>query len=185
MLKLFSKASTANTNDLIHKLIMGELADKVITAGRERIGTPFVDHFEPQDTCAGGEVTLVDYMERGMDQNGFDCSGFVIASICDVLHMRTCEWPQQLRHAQQMMRLAVDSDPQRGDVLITPILGKSGDTPVRYHARLISDINHNKVLHANRLTDTVAETVAKANIQAKRALYRRVPLKLLVEYVTR
>lgn len=94
------------------------LREKVIDSASNRIGQPFVHHFKP-DLCAHGTRTPRICYEHGLGQDGYDCSGLVIASLCDVLDMATEQWPEDIRHVTQLhTRLAEEAEPEAGDILI-------------------------------------------------------------------
>ncbi len=95
---------------------MSDLGIEVISNARARIDAPFRNHFKPENLCNGGRITIAACMERGMDQNGYDCSGLAIASICDVLAITTARWPPDIRHTQQLAKLADDRDCEPGDI---------------------------------------------------------------------
>lgn len=97
---------------------MSELGLQIIDNARSRIGAPFQSHFEPKDLCNFGYDTVDSCMERGMDERGYDCSGLVIASLCDVLEIATNSWPRELRHPQQLMSLATDEGHEPGDMRV-------------------------------------------------------------------
>ncbi len=55
-------------------------------------------------------------MSKGMNVDGYDCSGLVIASICDVLGIDPQQWPKAFRHVRQFSELAMFADPEPGDL---------------------------------------------------------------------
>ena len=97
---------------------MSEFGKEVLTSAQARVGAPFRHHFKPDNFCDGGRTTVDSCMERGMDASGYDCSGLVIASICDVLALDTSEWPRHLRHTQQLDALATEQPSEPGDILM-------------------------------------------------------------------
>ena len=91
----------------------------VITSARTKIGQPFRNHFKPVDRCEHGWATVDYCMTVGMDASGYDCSGLVLASICEALGQPVSEWNRNYRHLRQMERLAKsDAQPDIGDILI-------------------------------------------------------------------
>lgn len=89
----------------------------------EQTGRPAVNHAKLAG-CAFGE-TGSECMRLGMDKDGYDCSGLVIASLAAVIGVRARDWPQSLRHVRQMYEKA-----ETAEVQLRP-----GDLPVfaRYY----------------------------------------------------
>lgn len=85
-----------------------------------RTGEPFLHHFEPDDTCNNGSITTSDCMERGLglDDRGYDCSGLVVASLCETLGIAITNYNPDLRHVRQMIALVEQSSEptQTGDI---------------------------------------------------------------------
>jgi cell wall-associated NlpC family hydrolase len=96
---------------------MSELGNEVVKAARLRLGKPFRHHYEP-DLCGGGKITTDTCMENGMDNRGYDCSGLVIASFCEVYGIKPEQWPQELRHVRQLDPHQVGGSCRPGDVLL-------------------------------------------------------------------
>ncbi len=71
---------------------------ELLAAARGRLGKPFRHHFKLNNDCQFGTLPLLPCMEVGMDDSGYDCSGIVIASTCDVLGIPTKDWPTSYRH---------------------------------------------------------------------------------------
>ena len=92
-------------------------------------------------------------MERGMDPQGYDCSGLAIASICDVLNISTREWPRHLRHTQQLASLAIDATFQLGDLRL--YYSANG----RIHLGVATSTE--KVVHASGLTNKLGRVFIK------------------------
>jgi len=94
---------------------MSELGNDVVKSARMRIEMPFRHHFKPDNLCEYGRNTADACMERGMDALGYDCSGLAVASLCEVLNISTRDWPRELRHTQQLAKLATEDDFAPGD----------------------------------------------------------------------
>lgn len=119
----------------------------LIESGRSRFGKPFAHHFKPNQ-CAGGLQTTETCWDRGLDDSGYDCSGFVIASICDVLDLQVDEWPRDQRHIRQLLKTANPGvSPVVGDVVIT-VDPKNQD---RVHAGIYT--GYGRMLHADGRTE--------------------------------
>ena len=97
---------------------MDNYGSEIVAAARARIGAPFRHHFKPENICGGGTVTVDACMERGLDSIGYDCSGLVISSLCDILGIRPQQWSRNYRHAKQLEKLAEPKRPTEGDVLL-------------------------------------------------------------------
>jgi len=91
---------------------------EVIQAGRGHLGITFRHHFRPINPCQSGEITVPHCMQIGMDRHGFDCSGLVVASLCQVLGMQPAAWPMEHRHVRQLQQLTTTDDPEPGDALV-------------------------------------------------------------------
>lgn len=92
--------------------------ERVVTEARTLVGEPFRHHFKPVNNCEGGLITVDECMERGMDAEGYDCSGLVIVSICRVLDIPTNTWPRELRHTKQLIELASNTLGSPGDIRV-------------------------------------------------------------------
>lgn len=97
---------------------MADTGSELVEAARRRIGKPFRHHFKPYNLCAYGEYTLGSCMRVGMDDTGYDCTGLVIASLCEVLGVAPDTWNRSFRHANQLLQLAEAGAPHPGDILI-------------------------------------------------------------------
>lgn len=95
---------------------MNEFECRLIDEARTQIGAPFRSHFKPENVCSDGVITPDGCMERGMDAQGYDCSGLVVASMCRALDMQPRDWPRSLRHAVQLQRYSVAKGFQPGDI---------------------------------------------------------------------
>lgn len=127
---------------------------KLIQAARERIYQPFGHHFEPIDYCGRGAITLPSCFERGLGEEKYDCSGLVIASLCDVIGMPVKQWPSDLRHLNQMSRLSEANTAIPGDILIY-LYYTEGRTVYRHMGVLATE---GSVVHASQFSKQVEET---------------------------
>lgn len=138
---------------------MSDFSAEVINAARARIGTPFREHFTP-DLCEKGTVTVDACMDSGFDRRGYDCSGLIIASICDVVGVALQDWPREFRHNRQMVRL-MGALPEAED--LTFLIGEEDlsdgrlDTsPRSIHGGI--RVAHDRYIHANGFTGVVEES---------------------------
>lgn len=154
---------------------MHERAEEVITAARSRVGVPFRHHFKPENLCNRGRVTYDQCMTRGMDQNGYDCSGLVIASLCEVLRISPTTWPKNRRHAWQMQDLAVQESHEPGDVLLFENVKQS-----RFHPLVFSESQ--SVIHASGRHDAVVEEPIGEALRTSPVVHV-IPLGNLVELI--
>lgn len=130
---------------------MSELGEEVIRSARTRIEMPFRHHFKPINLCEGGRLTADECMERGMDSQGYDCSGLAVASLCEVLGISTVEWPREFRHTQQLATLAIDEGGAPGDFRLYYSSGN------RIHLGIAASAQ--EVIHASGLTRVVEEGI--------------------------
>lgn len=94
------------------------LGIEILDVAAEFRGAGFQDHFQP-DLCQHGSHTVEHCFDVGLGQQGlFDCSGLVIASLCEVGGIPAEDWNPGYRHAQQMAELAENRAPQHGDVVV-------------------------------------------------------------------
>ena len=131
---------------------MSEFGSEVLVAARTRHHKPFRHHFKP-DLCSGGQTTFDECMSVGLNDEGYDCSGLVIASICDVLGIDASEWPNGLRHTKQMAALAIEACLQPGDVVLFDIETSKGWDVC--HMGIY--VRPNRVLHASGSAKRVVE----------------------------
>lgn len=150
---------------------MSELGLQMVDSVRRRIGAPFRHHFEPDNLCLDGTETNDSCMERGMDAGGYDCSGLVIASLCDVLGITTERWPRELRHAEQLMWMTTNEEHSPGDVRV--FMSRSG----RPHVAIAS--SERWVIQASGITKAVEQGVVKDRDGAA-AMSRTIALDSLV-----
>jgi hypothetical protein len=135
---------------------------------------PFRHHFKPVNLCEGGERTVDECMERGMDSEGYDCSGLAIASLCEVLNISTTEWPRELRHTQQLSSLATEEKFEPGDLRLFY------SAKNRIHMGIATSTQ--EVIHASGLTNTVEESMVTdptGSFAAERVVALRSLLKVL------
>jgi hypothetical protein len=131
---------------------MSELGNQIARSAETRIGAPFRHHFRPVNLCESGKQTVDECMERGMDSlEGYDCSGLAIASLCEVLHISTNEWPRELRHTQQLAELAVDKEFEPGDVRLYYSHNN------RIHLGIATSTE--QAIHASGLTSLVEQSI--------------------------
>lgn len=135
---------------------MGNFVESLVETARAHIGEPFRHHFRPENLCQYGKVTLDSCMTRGVNREGYDCSGLVIASICEVLGKNPREWPRQYRHLKQLRVLEEIKEPVLGDMLIFY------QKPPRTHMGLY--IADDAVIHASGLSGVVEEGAVQEEI---------------------
>ena len=134
---------------------MTRFGNEVLAAARARVGEPFRHHFKPDNECDDGQMTTESCMNRGMDNDGYDCSGLAIVSVCEVLNVGTERWPQDLRHLNQMaMRLRMTCDPIAGDLVIYRSLESRS-----LHAGIFA--TGQTVVHASGRSKEVEESVVQ------------------------
>ena len=135
-------------------ITMGDYSKDVITAARSRVGLPFRHHFKPENNCNSGTATNDSCMEKGMDNSGYDCSGLVVASICEVLGVKTNQWPREYRHMVQLEELAVDENVEAGDPILLYL--DPGENGVR-RTHMGIFVAEQCVIHASGITGIVEE----------------------------
>lgn len=129
---------------------MSELGDELITAARVRIGQPFRHHYKP-DVCQSGRITTDTCMENGMDNRGYDCSGLVIASICDVLGVEATTWSRDFRHVRQLDLGQCEGICRPGNILLY-----FGEEFSRAHVSIAT--LGGRAIHASGKTKNIKET---------------------------
>jgi hypothetical protein len=93
-------------------------------------------------------------MQNGMDDRGYDCSGLVIASVCEIVKIETSNWPRQYRHLLQIFMLRQDITARDGDMLIFyDELNRWGTN--RIHTGIKS--GENQVVHVSGITNRIEE----------------------------
>lgn len=130
---------------------MSELGKKILERAESHVDAPFRHHFKPANLCEGGRHTVPECMERGMDPDGYDCSGLAIASIAEVLRIEAHKWPKELRHTQQLATLAIEAAAEPGDLRL--FYSPNG----RIHLGVASETE--EVVHASGLTNIVEKSV--------------------------
>lgn len=97
-----------------------EIKGNLVDAARSREGKPFRHHFKPENSCNYGQEIIDSCWAKGLDDTGYDCSGLVIASLCDVLEITIDKWPRNARHIEQFIKAtSPDLSPGFGDIIIT------------------------------------------------------------------
>lgn len=142
---------------------MSDFGLEVVAAARGYIGTPYVNHFKPEDHCDGGNLTLTNCMERGMDVTGFDCSGVVVAALCDVIGLRPKDWPQDYRHLRQMEKLARADEERLGDVVCLEGVKPNGK-PWKHMGIVSSEL---QIVHADAFSSLVTEGQVVGNVRLR------------------
>jgi cell wall-associated NlpC family hydrolase len=91
--------------------------EQTVEFAKNYLGVAFRHHFKPVDLCSNGEITLPSCMDNGMDMRGMDCSGLIIASICQLTKVNPQEWNTDYRHLSQMRVFETQDDPELGDAV--------------------------------------------------------------------
>jgi cell wall-associated NlpC family hydrolase len=83
-------------------------------------------------------------MERGIDpREGFDCSGLVIGTLCELLDIPAKRWPGDMRHVRQLGWLGIAATvPRPGDIIIS-----NPDDARLAHASI--SIADSRIIHAS------------------------------------
>jgi len=145
-----------------------------VQAVEDHEGQRFEHHFSP-DLCQNGTTTVDGCFEKGLGPTEFDCSGLVVASLCEVLGLDSrTDWPWEYRHGIQMSELAEEGRlPRAGDVSVT----QSWDAP--WHV----------VVHLNR--HEIGEAVSLEGVWRRSSAHlwldgtvATIPLERLVAVVT-
>ncbi|MGZ6005779.1 MAG: NlpC/P60 family protein [Candidatus Saccharimonadales bacterium] len=155
---------------------MNQSPELIIEAARAKIGLPFRHHYRPSDVCVGGLVTLNNCLTRGLDDEGFDCSGLIIASVCAATAMQVADWPRKFRHLKQMEDLATAEDSQPGDAILFreyPVDNK----PARTHMGIF--VAKHRAIHANGISGYVDEGKVQGDFELIRTIPAQNLLKLL------
>ena len=123
----------------------------IIIAARTRLESPFLNHFKPDNLCDGGHTTLESCMEKGLGADDcYDCSGIVIASLCEVLKINPAHWPKEYRHAKQLALLEERSSSKAGDIAVF----YQEESPSLHLGILVAK---KTVIHASGLAKSVTE----------------------------
>jgi cell wall-associated NlpC family hydrolase len=113
-------------------------------------------------------------MEVGMDDGGYDCSGLVIASICEALGLNASNWNRDYRHLRQIERLAKDGIvPNIGDILV---FYPENETETWTHMGIMATAS--STIHA----DGIHKQVVESPTEEISTNYKVVPLQLLIEH---
>lgn len=64
-------------------------------------------------------------MQVGLDCRGFDCSGLIIASVCEVLEVPVSDWPRDYRHVSQLKQHTNHTTPGAGNIVYMYSVDKS------------------------------------------------------------
>jgi cell wall-associated NlpC family hydrolase len=135
---------------------------KIVKAGRSRVGKPFQNHFKPDNLCDSGTFTLDSCINRGMSDEGYDCSGFIIACVAEAFGTDSACWPAELRHVSQMQPLCGEYPASEGDILVyypELIDGKKTRTHIGIY------VAEGIALHANGMTGVVDEGAVTGGIE--------------------
>lgn len=149
---------------------MATKGQELVAISRSHLGAAFYDHYAPDNLCSHGTTTIDSCMEKGLGKDGqFDCSGLVIAGICEVLKMRTADWPRNYRHANQLAFLEERCRSNVGDIVVL----HQDQAPVAHLGILTAKMI---AIHASRLTNQVEEGTVLGQFQV-----RIIPLDTLLE----
>lgn len=98
---------------------MPTFGQEVISAATQHVGKDFEHHFKPTDYCHGGRSPIDLCFQRGLGPNSFDCSGLILASVCEVEGKELSEVPKELRHFIGLYDLVdFESQPREGDIVV-------------------------------------------------------------------
>jgi cell wall-associated NlpC family hydrolase len=137
---------------------MSKVSEEIVDAAQTRLGLPFKHHFKPENLCEFGQITINSCMDKGMDDDGYDCSGLVIASICDVIGIEASNWPADYRHLHQLKSLEEENlEPNSGDVLLFY------QKPPRTHMGIF--ITRKTVIHASGISRLVEKGTVEGDIE--------------------
>jgi cell wall-associated NlpC family hydrolase len=149
-----------------------DLNQRMVAAAEARMGCPYVAHDSVADGCDGGIISSDLCMTVGLDNNGYDCGGLVVASLADILDITLAEYPTTLRHHTQMAELAAPRHvAQIGDIWLQRT---TRGQPA--HVGVFTYLG--SVVHANNTTNTVSRQPISRQ-QASSVI----PLACLVEQV--
>lgn len=128
---------------------MSSFKSELLRAASTKVGAPFQHHYQPENLCDGGRSTVNECMERGMDNRGYDCSGLVIRSLCDVLDIKLEDWPRDVRHSFQLRKFEVLDNAyefEPGEILLIESMSGSG---YRYNTHTGIHSNGEEMIHAS------------------------------------
>lgn len=145
----------------IHKLRHG-----LLSAAEAKVGTPFRHHYKP-NMCEGGRITVESCMEYGLYDSGYDCSGLVIRSLCDVIGMDPKTWPMKFRHSYQLNSFAGSNSVRTGDIALIESQSKDG---YRYNTHMGIQSEGNLLIHASGKSRLVERSIPMGIIISMRSL---------------
>lgn len=136
---------------------MSSLGQRLVAAARSRLGQPFRHHYKP-DNCLNGTVTVDSCMERGLGPQYYDCSGLVIASLCQIIGISVDKWPRNYRHQGQMEDelTSFTHEPVPGHVVLLRGVGRNGLATT--HMGILAA--RCKIIHASGSQGAVVEDAA-------------------------
>ena len=150
---------------LRHAWLARLLPTRIVVSGRQCRSSEVC--FElPTDQC----------LTSGIGPEHFDCSGLVVASLCEVLGLATCDWPMGRRHARDMWQEADDphsasmfikTEPREGALLVMrrhyDIGGRRQE--VAGHIAVVSCVGDDNLryIHANPANGIVEERQLKSS----------------------
>jgi cell wall-associated NlpC family hydrolase len=102
-------------------------------------------------------------MERGLNDAGYDCSGLIVASMCDVMGISTSEWPVNLRHSLQLEPYVEERTAEPGDILLF-----YNDKPSRIHLGIF--VADKCVVHASGVSEKVEQGTVTGVVSAIKTL---------------
>lgn len=149
---------------------MSSLRSELFLAASLKVDAPFQHHYEPENLCEGGRSTVDECMKRGMDNRGYDCSGLVIRSLCDVLDIEPQNWPKDVRHSFQLSQFEViDSayEFEPGEILLIESMSRSG---YRYNTHTGIHISGEEMIHASGKSKRVERGVSMGVILGRKAV---------------
>jgi len=141
--------------------------EQLVVVGREKLGLPFLHHFKP-NACKGGLLVLDSCLESGLDSRGFDCTGFVLASLCEVLDVKQNSWIREFRHNYQLEKFADKDEAEYGDVLLIESYSEITGRPYITHTGVYVSIG--QLIHANGKTGIIDESEVMGVVTDTRAI---------------
>ncbi|MDZ7744444.1 MAG: NlpC/P60 family protein [Candidatus Saccharibacteria bacterium] len=158
---------------------MGDIKTKIETFGQELIQASGAYLYKPaiyHHFVAGDCIALPreNCPEIGIGPDEFDCSGFVIKSICDVKGLRPSDWPDQVRHVRDMW-----NDAQTEQVMFKQSALEAGALLITQKYYDIGDQQTEMPGHMGIVLTVEDETVRYIHASAKRGRVeickRRIP----------
>lgn len=149
---------------------MTSLKSELFHAASLKIDALFQHHYQPDNLCEGGRSTVGECMERGMDSQGYDCSGLVISSLCDVLDINPKDWPRGVRHSFQLKQFefvdkAYEFEP--GDILL---IESMSNLEYRYNTHTGIHTGGEEMIHASGRSKRVERGVSMGIILGRAAV---------------